>query len=59
MKKKDLKRIGLTKELAAEAKAYEGLYPGRVSSQTKELYRVITEDGEMTAKAGIPPPGGN
>jgi ribosome biogenesis GTPase len=49
MKKIDLQRIGLTKELAAEAEAYTSLYPGRVSSQTKELYRVITEDGEMTA----------
>lgn len=45
----DLKKIGLTEQLGEEAKKYEGLHPGRVSSQTKELYRVITENGELTA----------
>ncbi|NLM36969.1 MAG: ribosome small subunit-dependent GTPase A [Firmicutes bacterium] len=50
MKTIDLSCLGLTEQLREEAKRYEGYYPGRVSSQAKDLFRVITEAGELTAQ---------
>lgn len=50
MKKIDLNSLGLTQRLSKEAEKYQGLYLGRVSSQAKDLYRVITEEGELTAE---------
>lgn len=50
MKKIDLDSLGLTIQLREEAKTYEGLHLGRVSSQAKDLYRVLTEAGELTAE---------
>lgn len=50
MKKIDLNSLGLTERLSEEAKKHEGLYLGRVSSQAKDLYRVIMEEGELTAE---------
>jgi ribosome biogenesis GTPase len=46
----DLKSIGLTERFLREAKGYEGLYIGRVSSQYKDMYSVITETGEIKAE---------
>jgi len=46
----DMKRIGLTERLVQESRIYEGLVIGRVSSQYKDLYKVITEAGELTAE---------
>jgi len=50
LKKIDLQKIGLTDRIRDEAKAYAGLYLGRVSAQSKGLYRVLTETGELTAE---------
>ena len=46
----DMKDWGLNDRLRAESALYEGLYAGRVLSQSKELYRVICEKGELTAE---------
>lgn len=50
MKKIDLNNLGLTERLSEEAKQYQGLYIGRVSSQAKDLYRVLMEEGELRAE---------
>ncbi|MFA6669332.1 MAG: GTPase RsgA [Bacillota bacterium] len=50
MKKIDMKSIGLTEGFVREAGAYEGLNVGRVSSQHKDMYSVITEAGEFIAE---------
>lgn len=49
MKQIDLNNLGLTERLSEEAQKYQGYYIGRVSSQAKDLYRVITAAGELTA----------
>lgn len=51
MKKIDMKSIGLTERFIREAGGYNGLYIGRVSSQHKDMYSVITQEGEI--KAGV------
>ena len=43
-------QIGLTDRFLQEASLYEGLYLGRVASQSKDLYRVISRQGEMVAE---------
>jgi len=50
MVKFDMKNIGLSERLIQEASIYEGLYIGRVASQYKDLYKVITENGELTGE---------
>ena len=45
-----MKNLGLTEELIQESKLYKDLFIGRVSSQYKNLYKVITENGEITAE---------
>lgn len=45
-----LEEIGFTDPFKQEANQYEGLYAARVSSQHKDLYKVITENGEIQAK---------
>lgn len=46
-----LKDIGLNEKYISEAKTYDkNLYIGRVSVQHKNLYKVITDDGEIKAK---------
>lgn len=50
MKKIDLNNLGFTERFREEAKKYQGLYIGRVSSQAKDLYQVIMEEGELTAE---------
>ena len=46
----NLKNLGLTDLLIQESKLYNNLFIGRVSSQYKNLYKVITESGEITAE---------
>lgn len=50
MSKIDMKNLGLSQRFMTEATLYTGLYIGRVISQYKDLYRVITENGELTAE---------
>ena len=45
-----MKNLGLTEEFIQESKIYKDLFIGRVSSQYKNLYKVITENGEITAE---------
>ncbi len=46
----DMENLGLTEEHIQESKIYKGLFIGRVSSQYKNLYKVITEKGEITSE---------
>lgn len=46
----DMKNLGLTDELNQESKLYKDLFIGRVSSQSKNLYKVITENGDIAAE---------
>lgn len=50
MKKIDIKEFGLSDFNAVEAFLYKGLYVGRVISQSKDLYKVMCENGELTAE---------
>lgn len=43
----DMKKYGLTGRFVSEAEIYSGLYAGRILSQSKELYRVVCEKGEL------------
>lgn len=45
----NLYKVGLTDRFEQEASLYEGLYLARVAEQHKELYKIITECGEITA----------
>ena len=45
-----MKNLGLTEQFIQESKRYKDLFIGRVSSQSKNLYKVITENGEITAR---------
>lgn len=42
-----LKRYGLTREWEEEAATYRDLFPGRVTEQHRDLYRIMSEDGEL------------
>src|SRR5699024_11113429 len=46
----DMKNLGLTEDLIRESNIYKDLFIGRVSSQSKKLYKVITERGEIVAE---------
>lgn len=46
----DMKNLGLTEEFIQESKKYKDLFIGRVSSQSKNLYKVITEKSEIVAE---------
>ena len=46
----NMKNLGLTEELIQESRIYKNIFIGRVSSQSKNLYKVITENGEITAQ---------
>ena len=50
MNKIDMKSIGLTDRFIQEAQNYAGLNIGRVASQAKDLYKVITDAGELRAE---------
>lgn len=46
----NMENLGLTEESIQESKIYKGLFIGRVSSQSKNLYKVITNNGEIVAE---------
>jgi ribosome biogenesis GTPase len=46
----NMQNVGLTERIAQESALYSDLKVGRVSSQYKDLYKVITENGELTAE---------
>jgi ribosome biogenesis GTPase len=50
MKKTNMKDLGLTDKLMKEAAQYPNLEVGRISSQHKDLFTVITTTGEITAE---------
>lgn len=45
----NLMEYGLTERIAQEAAAYEGLFLARVTAQHRELYKVMSEAGELAA----------
>ena len=50
LKNIDMKNLGLTEEFIQESKLYKDLFIGRVSTQFKNLFKVITEKGEIAAE---------
>lgn len=46
----DMENLGLSQRFVIEATLYKGLYIGRVISQYKNLYKVVTENGELKAE---------
>lgn len=50
MNELDMKRLGFTGSFVTEAGLYNGLYAGRVLSQSKGLYRIACEKGELMAE---------
>src|SRR5699024_12495058 len=46
----DMKNLGLTEDFIQESKIYKDFFIGRVSLQSKSLYKVITERGEIVAE---------
>jgi len=50
MKRVNLYIVGLTERHEQEATMYEGLYLARVSVQHKDIYKVVTENGEIQAE---------
>lgn len=50
MNRINMKNLGLTQRFITESTLYKGLYVGRVSSQYKNLYKVITENGELISE---------
>jgi len=50
MKNIDMKNLGISQRVVTEAASYTNLYVGRVISQYKDIYKVITENGELTAE---------
>ncbi|UNC92277.1 ribosome small subunit-dependent GTPase A [Candidatus Contubernalis alkaliaceticus] len=50
MSKIDMKSLGLSQSFSNEAAKYKGLYIGRIISQYKNLYKVVTDNGEITAE---------
>lgn len=45
-----MEKLGLIQRFLTESTLYKGLYIGRIISQYKNLYKVITENGELTAE---------
>lgn len=45
-----MENLGLTESFVQESKQYQDLFIGRVSSQSKNLYKVITENGGIVAE---------
>ncbi|WP_242694139.1 ribosome small subunit-dependent GTPase A [Proteiniclasticum aestuarii] len=45
-----MENLGFTERILMEATLHEGLYLGRVISQSKDLYRVAMTDGELYAE---------
>lgn len=46
----NMQNLGLTERFVQQSALYSDLKAGRVSSQYKDLYKVITEHGELTAE---------
>ncbi len=45
-----MKNLGLTEDFVHESSIYKDYFIGRVSAQSKSLYKVITKDGEIAAE---------
>lgn len=45
----DMANLGLTEKIVQQSNKYNDLFIGRISTQSKNLYKVITEKGEFTA----------
>ena len=45
-----MENIGLSQRFIIESSLYSSYYIGRVISQYKDLYKVVTENGELTAE---------
>ena len=45
-----MENIGLTEKFVQDSKIYKDLYIGRVSSQYKNVFKVITKNGEIVAE---------
>ena len=45
-----MKQLGFTDHFAAQAARYEGLYVGRIFSQSRDLYHVMCTEGELIAR---------
>lgn len=50
MSKIDMKNLGFSENFVTESNFHKNLYVGRVASQYQDLYKVITEDGELRAE---------
>lgn len=50
MRKTTMESLGLNDRFLAESTLYPDLYVGRVSSQSKDLYKVLCAHGELTAE---------
>jgi ribosome biogenesis GTPase / thiamine phosphate phosphatase len=50
LSKIDMENLGLSQRFVTESTLYTSLYVGRVISQYKDLYKVVTENGEVTAE---------
>lgn len=46
----NMKQLGFTRRFEVESALYEGLYAGRVCSQSRALYKILCESGELTAE---------
>lgn len=49
MSKYDMSKLGFSQRFITESALYTDLYVGRVMSQHKDLYKIATEHGELTA----------
>ena len=50
MNKINMRKLGFSDAFSAEAQLYPNLYIGRVSSQSKDLYKVLSEEVELIAE---------
>ena len=50
MSKIDMENLGLSQRFVNESTLYTSLYVGRVISQSKDLYKVVTENSKLTAE---------
>ncbi|WP_188455706.1 ribosome small subunit-dependent GTPase A [Virgibacillus oceani] len=45
-----MENLGLSQRFVTESTLYKGLYIGRVISQYKNIYKVVTDNGDLTAE---------
>lgn len=50
MSKIDMENLGLNQGFITESKLYAGLFTGRIITQHKDYYKVVTENGELNAE---------